>query len=226
MAPDVFYDKEQMLFSKDGTMKPNDFKFAVIQPKPLDYSKMVTCPFCLFWSRVSKYLISTKKGYDLGAAHCPKCNQTMKLKTLLAMHKWTPEQYAQFIVDYPPKDFFNKIKAGCGFEVWFNRMKYLTCIVNLNGQLKKVPWSGPFWKEYRRFKPKVVDAENEVSNAYDRRFEEKIKLNLKPVVFHGNDGPKDYFQRPECGFGHCQFIGGPYCWGQCSFNIWKRKPEW
>ena len=32
------------------------------------------------------------------------------------------------------------------------------------------------------------------------------------------------FTRPEC-FG-CQFKSGSYCWGQCSFNIWKRKSDW
>jgi hypothetical protein len=24
----------------------------------------------------------------------------------------------------------------------------------------------------------------------------------------------------------CQFKAGSYCWGQCTFNIWKRKPDW
>ena len=24
----------------------------------------------------------------------------------------------------------------------------------------------------------------------------------------------------------CQYKGGSYCWGQCTLNIWKRKPDW
>ena len=24
----------------------------------------------------------------------------------------------------------------------------------------------------------------------------------------------------------CQFKAGSYCWGQCTYNIWKRKPDW
>ena len=24
----------------------------------------------------------------------------------------------------------------------------------------------------------------------------------------------------------CQYKGGSYCWGQCSSNVWKRKPDW
>ncbi len=24
----------------------------------------------------------------------------------------------------------------------------------------------------------------------------------------------------------CQYKAGSYCWGQCTFNIWKRKPDW
>jgi hypothetical protein len=24
----------------------------------------------------------------------------------------------------------------------------------------------------------------------------------------------------------CQFKGSSYCWGQCSMNVWKKKPDW
>jgi hypothetical protein len=24
----------------------------------------------------------------------------------------------------------------------------------------------------------------------------------------------------------CQYKGGSYCWGQCTFNVWKKKPDW
>jgi hypothetical protein len=24
----------------------------------------------------------------------------------------------------------------------------------------------------------------------------------------------------------CQYKAGSYCWGQCTFNIWKRKSDW
>jgi hypothetical protein len=24
----------------------------------------------------------------------------------------------------------------------------------------------------------------------------------------------------------CQYKGGSYCWGQCTYNIWKRKSDW
>ena len=24
----------------------------------------------------------------------------------------------------------------------------------------------------------------------------------------------------------CQYKAGSYCWGQCTLNIWKRKPDW
>jgi hypothetical protein len=24
----------------------------------------------------------------------------------------------------------------------------------------------------------------------------------------------------------CQYKAGSYCWGQCTFNIWKKKPDW
>jgi hypothetical protein len=24
----------------------------------------------------------------------------------------------------------------------------------------------------------------------------------------------------------CQYKAGSYCWGQCTLNVWKRKPDW
>ncbi|MGA2387103.1 MAG: hypothetical protein ABSG33_11315 [Candidatus Bathyarchaeia archaeon] len=24
----------------------------------------------------------------------------------------------------------------------------------------------------------------------------------------------------------CQFKASSYCWGQCTMNVWKRKPDW
>jgi hypothetical protein len=24
----------------------------------------------------------------------------------------------------------------------------------------------------------------------------------------------------------CQYKAGSYCWGQCTYNVWKRKPDW
>lgn len=147
-------DKQQTVFGDNGAITENTCKTAITIQKTVDFTKKVTCPFCLTFDFLTKFLISTKKGYNQGTGHCPSCNLNMKMKTLLSMNKWTPEQYAQYIVDYPPGTFFNKIKKGCGFQTWFNRLKLIKCYQKVNGQLKEVSWSGPFWKEYRRLKPK------------------------------------------------------------------------
>jgi len=33
-----------------------------------------------------------------------------------------------------------------------------------------------------------------------------------------------YFDSPNCGC--CMYKGSSYCWGQCSFNIWKKGRDW
>lgn len=159
-------DKQQSVFGDDGSITQNTCPTAVIKPKPIDFTRKVTCPFCLTFDLLTHFLISTKKGYNQGTGHCPSCNQNMKMKTLLSMNKWTPEQYAQFVVDYPPGGFFNKVKAGCGFQTWFDRLKLITCYQKVNGELKKTTWSKPFWKEYRRLKPKEEETTKEDEEEY------------------------------------------------------------
>jgi hypothetical protein len=46
-------------------------------------------------------------------------------------------------------------------------------------------------------------------------------------VFVHNHSKQEFtpkFTNPSCN--GCQFKAGSYCWGQCTFNIWKRKPNW
>ena len=133
--------QEQMIFTSTGALKHNESKLVKPTQPQIDFNKKVTCPFCLAWAGLGKFLISTKKGYNQGQGHCPECNQNMKLKTLFGLGKWPPEQYAQFVVEYPPGGFFDRIHKGVGFETW-------------NQRLKIMKWSVPFWQEYRRLKPK------------------------------------------------------------------------
>lgn len=173
-------DKQQTVFGEGGAIEENTCSTAVIKPKPIDFTRKVTCPFCLTFDLLTKFLISTKKGYNQGTGHCPSCNLNMKTKTLLSMNKLTPEQYAQYIVDYPPGSFFNKQKDGCGFQTWFDRLKLIKCIQKTNGKIKEVSWSGPFWAEYRRLKPKEdkpTDEQEEQWAGYETSFSKSAATN-------------------------------------------------
>lgn len=131
----------QMCFTTDGSLKHNESKLIKVEAPKIDFTKNVTCPFCLSWLPLGKFLISTKKGYNQGTGHCPICDQKMKMKTLFGLGKWTPEQYAQFITEYPTGAFWKKVKS---FEEWKKRLSLMK-------------WSQPFWNEYKRLNPKMED---------------------------------------------------------------------
>lgn len=98
---------------------------------------------CLSWAGLGKFLISTKKGYNKGQGNCPECHQNMKLKTLFGLGKWTPEQYAQFITEYPSGAFWKRVEKA-GWEAWKSRLAIMK-------------WTQPFWNEYKRLNPKEED---------------------------------------------------------------------
>lgn len=156
-------DMQQTMFyqnpSNQVDFKGNPNKYAKIEEKKIDYTKKVTCPFCLSWMPLNHFLISGKKGINKGLGKCSECGAGMRLKTLFALGSWTPEEYAKFVVEYPYGAFFAKINKN--FGAWKARL-----------QLMK--WSERFWLEYRRLNPKLEDEkevspeENEDWNAYDR----------------------------------------------------------
>ena len=43
------------------------------------------------------------------------------------------------------------------------------------------------------------------------------------ILVEGFLSKRRSFDLPECG--GCIYKGGSYCWGQCSFNVWKRDRE-
>lgn len=75
------------------------------------------------------------------------------------------------------------------------------------------------------FNPEIYLKCSVRSNRLDEPVEETgPSYPVKPVREKKEWKPEPKFTRPEC-FG-CQFKAGSYCWGQCSFNIWKRKSDW
>jgi len=51
-------------------------------------------------------------------------------------------------------------------------------------------------------------------------------LELKKVFVrvHSTQASVPKFTDISCN--GCQYKAGSYCWGQCTSNIWKRKPDW
>jgi hypothetical protein len=140
-------DLQQTVFQSEASdvlIKGNPHKFATVTEKGIDPFKSTTCPFCLSYSKLRLFLISTSKGFDRGRGKCPVCGQGMKLQTLVKMEKWTPQEYAKFVFDYRSQGFWQKIK----FETWSKHLKMMN-------------WTQPFWDEYKRLKDDLPDAEGQ-----------------------------------------------------------------
>lgn len=176
-------DKHQSMLV-GGEVKANDFQFATGEQRVLDFNKKVTCPICLSWLLLTKFVVSTEKGYDEESAKCPECQNDVLIKNLFHLGKMKPEGYAKFIVNYPAWEFWKK----CPFAEWKKHLEIMH-------------WSQLFWEEYHKLKPKLTDDDTKPKKA-----------------------KKQFFTKLECK--NCIFKVGPYCWGQCPSNIWKKQPDW
>jgi len=65
----------------------------------------------------------------------------------------------------------------------------------------------------------------------------RLKYQKEGVSANQSEAPKKVFVRVQAkresvpkftgvSCNGCQYKAGSYCWGQCTFNIWKRKPDW
>lgn len=126
-------EKEQLMFTSGGGLKPNPNIVAVSHDFSLPMSKKISCPFCLGLSEFRLFLVSTKAGISRSMGHCPLCDQGMQLRSLVHMDKSTAKEYAGWVFRY--RGFFKKIK--------FNEWK---------GRLKIMGWTQEFWDEYKRLK--------------------------------------------------------------------------
>jgi len=65
----------------------------------------------------------------------------------------------------------------------------------------------------------------------------RLKNQKEGVSPNQSEEPKKVFVRVHSkqesaqkftgmGCNGCQYKAGSYCWGQCTFNIWKRKSDW
>lgn len=65
-----------------------------------------------------------------------------------------------------------------------------------------------YYIDYKRNGPPVVN---------------KVTVS-KPKVEQQNKQYTPKFTNIQCN--GCQYKASSYCWGQCSFNIWKKKSDW
>ena len=152
-------DKAQMLFSQSSgqevVLKANPSKFVTITEKGIDPFKKTTCPFCLSFSQLRTFLISTKKGFDRGKGSCPICGLGMQLQTLVKMEKWTAKEYAEFVFNYRTSGFWQKIQPF--FQTW-------------KKHLSMMGWTKEFWDEYKKRRDGVDLPDAETQRSYENAY--------------------------------------------------------
>lgn len=130
----VFFDKQQMMFNNDSTVKMNDFKFAEKEPN-IKYHNIVLCPFCLKSNELGKFAL--KKGLRV----CPNCGLSLKLSTLSELDDL--DKFVRFVFNYRLNGFWDKIclevlkkDRDSRFNEW-------------NKRLWQLGLSRGFWDKYR-----------------------------------------------------------------------------
>jgi len=130
-------DKQQFLLSVTG-IQPNDNPLA--RDTTINYRQNVFCPFCLHKDSLGRFKLNRRLG------KCPECRNQMLMITLTRMLKWTPEEYARFVFEYPYAKFWSKCSDN--FETWKQRLYHLNM-------------SYEFWETYKYLKEQVSYTELE-----------------------------------------------------------------
>lgn len=152
----IFKDQEQAVFSKEmlqamGLLQVEKKPAVqVVQEEKLGLSpyEKALCPFCLSYRQVSQFLISTKKGFDLGKGRCSECGNGVQWKTLRFMKVCSPEQYAVWVWDYKKSGFFKKI----------NFAKWRVALSNMQTR-ERDNFGARFWARYSELKKELEDME-------------------------------------------------------------------
>lgn len=129
-------DKYQFKLCENG-IKPNTSPLARITT--INYGQNVFCPFCLHKDSISKFMVNKRLGI------CPECKNGMLIETLIRMLKWSAEDYAKFVFEYPYAHFWSKCEAK--FHIWKQRLYHLNM-------------SNDFWLVYKKLKEREECTEN------------------------------------------------------------------
>jgi hypothetical protein len=133
-AEEAKHDKNQLMFSSLGSLKPNPNIVVIAHETLLPLEKDVSCPFCLGLSEFRKFLISNKQGISRKLGKCPLCSCGMELDSLVKMSKFEAKGYAKWVFNY--KGFFKKVPS---FNTW-------------KGRLQLMGWTQQFWDTYKQLK--------------------------------------------------------------------------
>jgi len=120
-------DTSQYKFTQNGLEKIND------EPIP-NRNEIYSCPFCLHQGKLNEFQLKNKNGsISTKRVQCPECQNTMLINSLIIT--LTPEQFANWIWNYPAPDFWKK----CNFN-------------KFRDKLYKTGISKRFWETYNQLK--------------------------------------------------------------------------
>jgi hypothetical protein len=112
-------DKSQVKFETNGSLSTAHPHKKII----IDSEMVVYCPFCLYRDKLSKFLISDKRGISTFKAKCPECQITMLFRTLVimtGMNNGKVRKYADWCYMYAREGFWSKMRDR---ELWMKRLK-------------------------------------------------------------------------------------------------------
>ncbi len=131
-------DKYQFKLCKKG-IEPNKSTFA--KETTIDFMQNVFCPFCLHKDSLRNFIVNKRLG------ECSECKNRMLIRTLLRMLKWSAEDYAKFVYEYPYASFWNKCTNK--FQIWKRRL----FLMNMSEE---------FWLVYKTLKEREEYTETEI----------------------------------------------------------------
>jgi len=158
-------DEKQARFDNSGEVnvsKPANTAVFI----SVNFNEKVWCPFCLYEAKLSRFLVVGKHGYQQGTAHCPECNNTMRMASL--WNDWDAKKYAEWAFDYRLSGFWQK----CPFAKWKER-------------LFKIGWAHEFWTRYKALKgeaetDEIFDSANTQARAHEEEEWKKYVAEGQP----------------------------------------------
>lgn len=127
----------KLSIDKTGELKPVRARAKV---EIVYKAKQFTCPYCLYSTRITQFLIRLKHGnYSEKRFHCPDCGQIMNKETLT--REQSIEEYAEWILD-----------TNAWERISFNKFKK---------RLKEMGISYQFWAHYKKYKAEVMEQKGE-----------------------------------------------------------------
>lgn len=152
-----FVDKQQAKFNNKGDMEVRETSGTKTNVQ-INTKDSVMCPFCLYESKLSSFLISNKKGLSQGLAKCPECKNTMQMHNLCDI--MNVKEYAKWVYEYGKFGFWKK----CPFIEWKKRLSH-------------IGWQQEFWDEYKALKirSKILSSDESIINMIEKQSKDMME---------------------------------------------------